>query len=119
MKKIIRLTESDLTRIIKRVIKENEIEENWFSKRFKKNKSTPIKTIRKDISDFTYEELERIWENVVRYVSPGFFEKDEAENYLLYDVTDGDRDLYNSIVDWFEESNKDEDIIRLLKTGIW
>jgi len=68
MKKTIRLTESELTNLIKKIVKENnEVKENWFSKMFKKGKptnSTPaeeigfyehqIEILKKKIGDLGY-----------------------------------------------------------------
>ncbi len=61
MKKTIRLTESELTRLIKRIIEENnEVKENWISKMFKKEKpddSTPVELSKKEKVDELTKEL--------------------------------------------------------------
>jgi hypothetical protein len=122
MKKTIRLTESELTNLIKKIIKENnEVKENWFSKMFKKEKpvDSNLEPVKKDISDFTREELDKIWINVDRFASPGFFDEWEAEGYLLHTVANGDEKLFNSLVDWFEKDGRNEYTIGLLRYGIF
>ena len=61
MKKTIRLTESELTNLIKKIVKENnEVKENWFSKMFKKEKPTdptPVKLSKKEKVDELTKEL--------------------------------------------------------------
>lgn len=85
MKKVIRLSESDLNRIVRRVIKENmDI-----------------------ISMFSPSELENIFNTVGRLSQPGFFEDYEASTYLMYDVAKGDQNIYNSLVNWLSENGLD------------
>ena len=93
MKKIIRLTESDLTKIVKRIIKEN-IEFN-------------INDTIDPLSQFTSEELMKIKENVIRYSQPGFFEDYEARLYLYYNVAKEDKTIYDSLVEWLERNGVD------------
>ena len=82
MKKIIKLTESDLTKIVKRIINESQ----------------------DPLSQFTKEELDNIYDRVGRLSQPGFFEDDEAESYLFYTVAKKDENLYGSLVDWLEKN---------------
>ena len=82
MKKIIKLTESDLTKIVKRIINESQ----------------------DPLSQFTKEELDNISDRVGRLSQPGFFEDDEAESYLFYTVAKKDENLYGSLVDWLEKN---------------
>jgi hypothetical protein len=74
MKKTIRLTESDLMRIVKKVIKENE-EMDFLNYR------SPIDRPEGKIT-FTSEELNKIKDEVLRLNNPGFFEPYELETYL-------------------------------------
>ncbi len=83
MKKVIRLTESDLTKIVRKIIKESESLE-----------STDI------LSQFTNEELMVIKDNVIRYLQPGFFDDWEAASYLRHEVANNDEDLYKALIDW-------------------
>ena len=85
MKKIIRLSETDLNRIVRRVIKENM----------------------GTISMFSQSELENIYNTVGRLSQPGFFEDYEASTYLMHGVAKGDQDLYNSLVNWLGENGLD------------
>jgi len=91
MKKIVRLTESDLHRIVKRVIKENDESMGDMG----------------PISQFTPSELMDIKDNVIRYSQPGFFEDNEAGIYLFYTVANGDQSLYDSLVDWLGRNGVD------------
>jgi hypothetical protein len=84
MKKVVRLTESDLERLVKRIIKENESKEDLFNK-------------------FTEEDLEKIKGNVIRYLQPGFFDDWEAKHYMEK-VVGNDKELYKSLVDWLESN---------------
>ena len=85
MSKIIRLTESDLNKIVRRVIKENM----------------------GTISMFSPSELENIYNTVGRLSQPGFFEDYEASTYLMHRVAKGVQDLYNSLVNWLGENGLD------------
>lgn len=96
MKKVIRLTESDLTRIVKRIIKESEDDMG-------------------PLSEFTNEELEEIKYKVIRYLQPGFFDEWEAENYLLYSVSGGNKHLYNSLVGWLEQNGVESYHLKKIK----
>jgi hypothetical protein len=84
MKKVIRLTESDLTRIVKRIINESQ----------------------DPISKFTEEELEKISRMVINMSQPEFFEDYEARNYLYYEVAKKDKKLYDSLVKWIMDNKK-------------
>ena len=78
MKKIIRLTETDLTKIVKRIINESQ----------------------DPLSQFTEEELEKIYKEVLNMSNPVFFEDWEARNYLYYKVANKDEELFDSLVQW-------------------
>jgi hypothetical protein len=82
--KVVRLTESDLERLVKRIIEENESKEDLFNK-------------------FTEEDLEEIKGNVIRYLQPGFFDDWEAKHYME-EVVGNDKELYKSLVDWLESN---------------
>ena len=82
MKKTIRLTESDLIRLVKRVIKESK--HNHFSE----------------------EELDKIEGRVRRYMNPGFFEDWEAMSYLR-DLVDGDDELLRKLINRLEDRGVD------------
>jgi hypothetical protein len=84
MKKVIRLTESDLTRIVKRIINESQ----------------------DPISKYTKEELENISREVIKMSQPEFFEDWEARNYLYYEVANKDKKLYDSLVKWIMDNKK-------------
>ena len=75
MKKIIKLTESDLTRIVKKVIneKKSESKEDWWDKNYKR--------FLKTIDDLQYED----WEGLVKH--PDDFE-------VVYNSTNKQRGLY-------------------------
>jgi len=153
MKKVIRLTESDLTRIVKRVIKESFMDERdydyilgilaneglhpnseWFDEfeqsRFYDDNMTDDEyaeslhdfIIQGDneedmgpLSEFTNEELEEIKYKVIRYLQPGFFDEWEAENYLLYNVSGGNKHLYNSLVEWLEQNGVESYHLKKIK----
>jgi len=105
MKKIIRLTESDLTRLIKRIVEENEMFDNDMEGDDENLDMDPI-------SQFTPEELDTIYDTVYRLSQPGFFEEDEAESYLFYTVAKEDQNLYDSLVDWLERNGLDNPRLR-------
>jgi hypothetical protein len=84
MKKVIRLTESDLTRIVKRIINESQ----------------------DPISKYTEEELENISREVINMSQPEFFEDWDAKNYLYYEVANKDEELYDSLVKWIKDNKK-------------
>ena len=81
MKKTIRITESELTNLIKKIIKENnEVKENWFSKMFKKEKPidpTPIELTKKEKVD----ELTKRLNDVLYFYSPMQIDPDEFGYY--------------------------------------
>jgi hypothetical protein len=105
MKKTIRLTESELTRLIKRIVEENEMFDNDMEGDDENLDMDPI-------SQFTPEELDTIYDTVYRLSQPGFFEEDEAESYLFYTVANKDENLYNSLVDWLERNGLDNPRLR-------
>jgi hypothetical protein len=178
MKKIIRLTESDLTRLITRIVKENremdydysydiqsvdcgrnirsghvDIDDETIVIRYCEGNEEDLEYLKEkgrrllhstnslfedyseddDMSDdyygmdmegddesldmdplsqFTPEELNKIYDTVGRLSQPGFFEEDEAESYLFYTVAKEDENLYGSLVDWLERNGLDNPRLR-------
>jgi hypothetical protein len=86
MKKIIRLTESDLIKIVKRIIKGNDQFNN-----FKLNESENLNLFEQD--DNNYTDLERIEYKIIKYLN-------EADDKL--DSDDFSR-LADSILDYIDE----------------
>ncbi len=82
MKKIVRLTESDLNRIVKKVIHESLL------------------------SQFSEKELLGIKNRVIRLMNPGFFDENEVV-FFLEDITGGDKRTLKSLVSWLEENGVD------------
>ena len=91
--KVIKLTETDIKRIVKRVLTEGE---NSVDYGFKN--SPP-----ESLSRFTTDELKSILGNTIRYSSPGLFDDSEAESYLEYRVANGDTELFKSLVGWMKD----------------
>lgn len=85
MKKIIKLTESDLTKLIERIVKESM-------------EDTHI--------PFGDEELEDIKSGAIRYMQPGFFEDYEVCGYILKRAN-GDKELAHKLVRWLENEGLD------------
>jgi hypothetical protein len=114
MKKTIRLTESELTRLIKRIVEENEMFNNDMGDDYYgMDMEGDDENLDMDpISQFTPEELDTIYDTVYRLSQPGFFEEDEAESYLFYTVANKDENLYNSLVDWLERNGLDNPRLR-------
>ena len=90
--KVVKLTESDLQRIVKRVLTEGKHLDNGF-------KNSPPESL----SRFTTDELKSILGNTIRYSSPGLFDDSEAESYLEYRVANGDTELFKSLVGWMKD----------------
>jgi hypothetical protein len=80
--KIIRLTENDLERMVKKIIKES-------------NNSGSIEDY------FSKEELDEIKEKAARLLSPGFFEDYEVTNYIST-VSGNDKNVERMLVDWLK-----------------
>jgi len=83
MKKIVRLTESDLTRIVKRIIKESNGDE--------------LEELKNDIDDICEEYQDEVKQMVKRN---GSLNLDEAKEILS--------DLKNNLEEFLEESSHDE-----------
>ena len=83
MKKVIRLTESDLTRIVKRIIKESNGDE--------------LEELKNDIDDICEEYQDEVKQMVKRN---GSLNLDEAKEILS--------DLKNNLEEFLEESSHDE-----------
>ena len=95
MKKVIRLTEADLHRIVKRVIKENEGDQEL------------LDTACKTWSRYTPENKVKAkeWTKTVRNTRYGFDMDVACKSKALYSVTsDGDREVLNGIIhlDWMD-----------------
>lgn len=86
MKKTIKLTESDLTKLIEQMVKENMEDDSHIP--------------------FHGEELEDIKSSVMRLTQPGFFEDYEVCGYLLR-RSHGDRELAHRLVKWLETQGID------------
>jgi hypothetical protein len=87
MKKVIRLTENDLERMVRRIIKESDNDMDW------------VKSI--TVPDFTNEELDEIKETVMRLLSPGFHEDYEVGSYLS-SVANNDPETEKLLVKWLK-----------------
>ena len=99
MKKIIRLTESDLIRIVKKVIKENK--ESYNDDYRVKGKPMFGHSQIEDL--FTPSELEKIKDNVLRLNNPGFFESYELDSYLDK-VTDNVPKIKKLLINWLKNN---------------
>ena len=82
MPKIIRLTEADIQRLVKKIIKES-------------NNSGSIEDY------FSKEELDEIKEKAARLLSPQFFEDYEVTNYIST-VSGNDKNVERMLVDWLK-----------------
>jgi hypothetical protein len=113
-KSFIRLTESELTRLIKRIVKENEMSDDDMSDDYYgMDMEGDDENLDMDpLSQFTPEELNNIYDTVGRLSQPGFFEDDEAESYLFYTAAKEDKNLYDSLVDWLEKNGIDNPRLR-------
>ena len=87
MKKVIRLTENDLERMVRRIIKESDNDMDW------------VKSV--TVPGFTKEELYEIKETVMRLLSPGFHEDYEVGAYLS-SVTNEDPEIEKLLVKWLK-----------------
>jgi|694.fasta_scaffold99688_5 hypothetical protein len=112
MKKIIKLTESDLTRIIKRVIKENEIDENMFSKMFGRNREeeemTPemIENALNDLAKFEFD-ISQNYKGRRRYAH--LFDERSTDDVIYVDLNKLERgdifyDYIDSATNYIEEN---------------
>ena len=91
MKKVIRLTEQDLERMVRRIIKESD-EDFMDDMDWVKSVTVP---------GFTKEELYEIKETVMRLLSPGFHEDYEVGAYLS-SVTNEDPEIEKLLVKWLK-----------------
>jgi hypothetical protein len=115
MKKVIRLTESELINVIKNIIIENDGDDKYHDKDMEMSDEYYDKDMEGDnenldmdlLSQFTHKELMDIRDNVIRYSQPGFFDDNEVESYLYHTVAGGDEGLYDSLVDWLKRSGVD------------
>jgi len=109
MKKTIRLTESELTELIKRIVEENEMfDDDMSDDYYDVNMEGDDENLDMDLlSQFTHKELMDIRDNAIRYSQPGFFDDNEVESYLYHTVAGGDEGLYDSLVDWLKRSGVD------------
>ena len=90
--KVVRLTEGDLKRIVKRVLTEGE-NSDYYGFR-----NTPPESL----SMFTPDELKQILDNAVRLSDIGFFEEYEVESYLRYDVAKENSRVFRSLIGWLK-----------------
>jgi hypothetical protein len=120
MKKVIRLTESELINVIKNIIIENDGDDKYHDKDMEMSDEYYDEDMEGDnenldmdlLSQFTPEELNKIYDRVGRLSQPGFFEEDEAGSYLFYTVAGEDQNLYDSLVDWLEKNGIDNPRLR-------
>jgi hypothetical protein len=114
MKKTIRLTESELTELIKRIVEENEMfDDDMSDDYYGMDMEGDDENLDMDpLSQFTPDELNKIYDRVGRLSQPGFFEDDEAGSYLFYTVAGEDQNLYDSLVDWLEKNGIDNPRLR-------
>jgi|TARA_R110000796_G_scaffold98184_1_gene205597 hypothetical protein len=90
--KVVKLTESDLQRIVKRVLTEGKHLDNGF-------KNSPPESL----SRFTTDELKSILDNTIQYSDSTFNEDWEVEDYLEYRVAMEDPELFKSLVGWMKD----------------
>lgn len=91
MKKIIRLSESDLTQLIKRVIKESM----WDY-----NQKGPL-------SKFSDYDLENIRDTYKRYTSDDYYGDPDTASDFLCGVSNQNIITLKSLLNWLEENNVD------------
>ena len=91
--KVIKLTETDIKLIVKRVLTEGE---NSVDYGFKN--SPP-----ESLSRFTTDELKSILGNTIRYSDTNFYDDWDAEGYLEHRVAKGDIELFKSLVGWMKD----------------
>jgi len=89
---VIRLTESDLQRIVKRVLAEGENSDGYGFE------NTPPESL----SMFTDTELQKIKDNAIRLSATGFFDEYEIESYLRYDVAKENPKVFRSLIGWLK-----------------
>jgi len=90
--KVVRLTEGDLKRIVKRVLTEGENSDDYGFR------NTPPESL----SMFTPDELKQILDNAVRLSDIGFFEEYEVEDYLRYNVAKENPQVFRSLIGWLK-----------------
>jgi hypothetical protein len=107
MKKIVRLTESDLTRLVKRVIKEQEEEE--FPTYMEDMKQTAVEWLiniidQKDWVNYTTEERLEVFRfaKEMENEQQGYSETEVLQLLLRLQQTES----YNNLYDWFEQFKK-------------
>jgi hypothetical protein len=111
---VIRLTESDLQRIVKRVLAEGENSDGYGFENTPRFENTPPESLSQRISAkkekerlkqrfmFTDTELQKIKDNAIRLSAPGFFDEDEIEFYLRYDVAKENPQVFRSLIGWLK-----------------
>ena len=87
MKKVIRLTESDLTRIVKRVINENEYHTDEYYADEPNNVNLVANKWFEKTDDSFFTEF------IVVYPTKDEFNESLIENYLMNDIDDEDEDM--------------------------
>jgi len=95
---VIRLTESDLQRIVKRVLAEGENSDGYGFENTPRFENTPPESL----SMFTDTELQKIKDNAIRLSAPGFFDEYEIESYLRYDVAKENPQVFRSLIGWLK-----------------
>jgi len=81
MKKITRLTESDVNRLVKKVIKEQEFNiERWFKRRSSEFMST-LEQLIKEEEPCTFGDEFEYAENIINWTMEASFDYDEYENF--------------------------------------
>ena len=93
---VIRLTESDLQRIVKRVLAEGENSDGYGFE------NTPPADLLYLLSMFTYTELKKIAGEAIRLSATGFFDEYEIESYLRYDVAKENPKVFRSLIGWLK-----------------